>query len=199
MVELVGVDHRSDRLHHAVGDVEGEDVDDAVFGVVGDRSRLVVDPGQLDVGTHLRPPACQPEHEPRDLFRPMDRFGRRPGLAAAVADHDHVGGEQFEQAGQVAAVGCGEEPAGHLATLLAGGLKTGLALVDVAPGAEEDLPAVGLGLAGDVRDLLIVVAEHLVQQEHRAFGRRQALHQDEEGHGQRVRHLRALCWIRFAP
>ena len=184
MVELVGVDHRPDRLHHAVGDVEGEDVDDAVLGVVGDRPRLVVDPGQLEPGTHLRRPAGQPEHEPRDLLRSVERLGRRPGLAAAVANHDHVRGEQFEQPGQVAAAGRGEEPAGHLVTLLAGGLEAGLALVDVVAGAGKDLTAVRLRLAGDVRDLLVVVAEHLVQQEHGTFGRRQAFQQDQEGHGQ---------------
>ena len=198
MLQLVGVDHGPDGLHLAVGDVEGEDVDHTALGVVGDRAGLAVDPTKLAVGPHLLPAAEQPEHEPGDPFCPGQRLGQRPGLAAAVADHDHVGGEQFEQVGQVAAVGCGEEPAGHLAALLAGGLETRLALVDVAPGAEEDLPAVRFGLAGDVRDLLIVVAEHLVQQEHRAFGRRQALHQDKEGHGQRVRHLCALRWIRFA-
>jgi hypothetical protein len=102
VVQLVGVDHGSDRLHLAVGDVEGEDVDDAPIGVV-------------------------------------------------------------------------------------------------VPGAGEDLTAVRLGLAGDARDLFVVVAEHLVQQEHRAFGRSQALHQDEEGHRQRVGHLRAFGGIGFAP
>lgn len=199
MLQLVGVDHGPDGLHLAVGDVEGEDVDHTALGVVGDRAGLTVDPTKLAVAAHLLPAAEQPEHEPGHPFRPGHRLGQRRGLAAAVADHDYVGGEQFEQAGQVAAVGRGEEPAGHLAAHLAGGLEAGLALVDVAPGTEEDLPAVRFGLAGDVCDLLIVVAEHLMQQEHRAFGRRQALHQDEEGHGQRVRHFRALRWIRFAP
>jgi hypothetical protein len=62
----------------------------------------------------------------------------------------------------------------------------------VVPGADEDLAAVRLGLAGDLGDLGVVVAEHLVQQEHGAFGRRQALQQDEEGHGQGIGHLGAL-------
>jgi len=54
----------------------------------------------------------------------------------------------------------------------------------VLPGAGEDLTAVRLGLAGDLGDLLVAVAEHLVQQEHGALDRRQALQQDQEGHGQ---------------
>src|SRR5271169_6635317 len=81
VAQLVGVDHGSDRLHLAVGDVESEDVDDAPRGVVGDRPGLAVDPGQLDAGAHLRPPASQPEHEPGHLLRPVERPGRRPGLA----------------------------------------------------------------------------------------------------------------------
>jgi len=41
----------------------------------------------------------------------------------------------------------------------------------VVPGAGEDLPAVRLRLAGDLRDLPVVIAEHLMEQEHGAFGR----------------------------
>src|SRR5580700_1334957 len=48
VVKLVRVDHRPDRLHQAVGDVEDEDVDDPAFRVVADRPRLAVDPGRLD-------------------------------------------------------------------------------------------------------------------------------------------------------
>ena len=196
-MQLVGVDHGPDGLHLAVGDVEGEDVDDAPFGVVGDRPRLAVDPRQFDTGAHLRSAAGQPEHEPGHLLPPVDRPGRRPGLAAAIAHHSHVRREQFEQGGHVTAAGRLEEPAGHLLTLRARGLVTGFLLVDVVPGPGKDLTAVRLGLTGDVGDLVVVVAEHLAQQEHRTFGRRQAFHQDEEGHGQRVGHLRAVGGIGF--
>jgi hypothetical protein len=118
MVKLVGVDHGPDRLHRAIGDVEGEDADYAVFGVVGDRAGLAVDPHKLGTGAHLLAAARQPEHEPGHPFRPVGRCGHRPGLAAAVAHHDYVGRERLEQAGQVAARGGGEEPAGHLVALL---------------------------------------------------------------------------------
>ncbi len=197
-MQLVGVDHGSDSLHLAVGDIEGEHVDDAPLGVVSDRPWLAVDPGQLDAGPHLRPPAGQPEHEPGDLQRPADRPGRRPGLAAAIAHHGHVRREQLEQGAHVAALGGGKEPAGYLVALFPGGFEARLALVDVMAGPGEDLTTVRLGLAGDVRDLGVSVAEHLVQQEHRTFGRGQALHQQEEGHGQRVGHLRSLGGIGFA-
>jgi len=62
----------------------------------------------------------------------------------------------------------------------------------VVPGAGEDLTAVRLGLAGDLGDLAVVVAEDLVEQEYGAFGRRQAFQQDEEGHRQGIGHLGAL-------
>jgi hypothetical protein len=119
MVQLVGVDHGPDRLHHAVGDVEGEDVDDPAIAVAGDRAGLAVNPGQLDGGAPLRSLAVQPEHEPGDLLRTVDRPGCGPGLASAVANGDHVGREQFEQAVHVAAARRVEEPAGHLFALLA--------------------------------------------------------------------------------
>ena len=192
MLELVGVDHRAHRLDHSVGDVKDEDAGHPALGVVGHRAGLAVDHGRHGIGALLLRAAEQPEQEPGDPLRPVHRLGQGPALAAAVADHDHVGGEQAEQAVEVTAADRVQEAAGHLVALLAGGLEPGLALVDVVPGAGEDLAAVRLGLAGDLGDLGVVVAEHLVEQEHRAFGGRQAFQQDEEGHGQGIGHLGAL-------
>jgi len=64
------------------------------------------------------------------------------------------------------------------------------------PGTDEDLPTVRLGLAGELGYLGVVVAEDLVQQEHGAFGGREAFQQDEEGHGQGIGHLGALRRVR---
>ena len=75
MVQLVGIDDGPDRLHQAVGDVNSEDVDDPVLRVVGDGPGLTVNPGQLDAGAQLRPPAGQTEHEPGHLERSVDRLG----------------------------------------------------------------------------------------------------------------------------
>ena len=61
MVQLVGVDDGPDRLHLAVGDVDGEDADHAAFAIEGDPAGLAVHPGRLDVNAHLRGPAVQPE------------------------------------------------------------------------------------------------------------------------------------------
>ena len=117
MLELVGVDHGPDRLHPAIGDIEGHDADDEALGVVGHDARLAVDPGRLDSYPQLRCPAGQPEHEPGHPVPSVERLPRRPGLATAVADRDHVRGEQLEQGRQVTARGGGEEPAGHLVAL----------------------------------------------------------------------------------
>jgi hypothetical protein len=192
VLELVRVDYGADRLHQAVGDVEGEDADHPAFGVVGHRAWLAVDEGRHAVGALVLRAAEQPDQEPGDSFRPVQRLAQGLALTAAVADRDHVGGQEFEQGVEVAAARGLEEAAGHLVALLARTVEPGLALVDVVPGAGEDLTAVRLGLAGDLGDLVVVVAEDLVEQEHGAFGRRQALEQDEEGHGQGIGHLGAL-------
>ena len=171
MAELVGVDHGADGLHHPVGDVDGQDGDHPAFAVIGHRAWLAVDPGQLDADAERDEPADQPEDEPGHPVAAEQRRAHGLGLAAAVAHHDHIGRQRFEQPGQVAARGGGEEAAGHLLALLPGGLEARLALVHVVPGAGEDLPTVRLGLAGDPGDLAVVVAEHLVQQEHGPLGR----------------------------
>jgi hypothetical protein len=119
VVKLVGVDHGPDRLHHAIGDIKGQDADDSVGRVVGDRPGLAVDPRQFDAGAQARSLAGQPEHEPGHPLRAVEWPDGGPGLAAAIADHNHVGSEQLEQAGHVPARGRGEEPPGHLVALLA--------------------------------------------------------------------------------
>jgi hypothetical protein len=192
MLELVGVDYGAHRLHLAVGDVEREHAGHPAVGVVSHRAGLAVDQGRHDVGAFLVGPAEQPEQEPGDPLRPVHRLEQGRALAAAVADQGHVGSQEIQQAAEVTAADRVEEAAGYLLTLLAGGLEPGLALVDVVPGAGEDLTAVRLRLAGDLGDLAVVVAEDLVQQEHGAFGRRQALQQDEEGHRQGIGHLGTL-------
>jgi len=117
MPELVRVDHGPDRLDQAVGDVQRDYAEHAALCVVGDRAWLAVDPGQLAVRAQLLAAAAQPEQEPGDPFRPDQRGEQRLALTAAVADHDHVGRQQLNQPGQVAAASGGEEPAGHLVAL----------------------------------------------------------------------------------
>jgi hypothetical protein len=192
MLELVRVDHGADRLDQAVGDVKGEDADHAALLVVGDGPGLAVDHGRHAVGALLLRPAEQRDDEPADPFGSVQRLAYGLALAAAVADRDHVGREDVQQCAEVPAVYCAEEAAGHLVPLLAGGVEPGLARVYVVPGPGGDLTAVRLGLVSDLGDLPEVIAEDLVEQEDGAFGRRQALQQDEERHGQGIGHLGAL-------
>ena len=126
MLELVGVDHGPDRLDQAVGNVERQDADHAAFHVVEHRARLAVDQGRYAVGALLLGAAELPTQEPGDLFRTVGRLAPSLCLAAAIANHDHVRGEDLEQPAQVTTADRVEEPAGHLVTLLARGLKRGL-------------------------------------------------------------------------
>ena len=119
MLELVRVDHGANHLHLAVGDVEGPDARHPAFGVVDHRAGLAVDQGRLAVRAVLARPAEQPEQEPGDPLRPVRGLAQGLTLATAVADHDHVGGEELQQAVEVTAAGRVEEPAGHLVALLA--------------------------------------------------------------------------------
>ena len=119
MLELVGVDHGAHRLHQTVGDIDREDARHPAFGVVDHRAGLAVDQGRHAVDALFLRPAEEPEQKPGDPFRPVQRLAQGLALAAAVADRDHVGGEEFEQAVEVTAAGGIEEPAGHLVALLA--------------------------------------------------------------------------------
>jgi len=96
MLELVGVDHGADRLHLTVGDIEREDARHPAFDVVDHRAGLAVDQGRHGVGPLLLRPAVQPEDEPADPFRPVHGLEQGLALAAAVADHDHIRGEQAQ-------------------------------------------------------------------------------------------------------
>jgi hypothetical protein len=197
MSKLVGVDHGADRLDHAVGHLKPEHGEHPPRGVVPDRARLAVDPGQPERSAQGPAPAEETGQQPGDPFPPVQRRADRLRLAAAVGVEHHVGREHAEQRVHVAARRGLEEPAGQLLAfrppprgqcavtcLPSGG--------DVLPGAGEDLPAVHLGLAGDPRHIRVAVPEHLAQHEHRPLHRREGLQQHEERHGQRVSQLGVL-------
>ena len=144
MVQLVGVDDGPDRLHQAVGDVQYEYVDHAAFAVVGDPAGLAVDPGRLEVDAHLRGPAVQAEQEPDHLLGPGHRLGGRPGLAAAVADHDHVRREHRLERGEVALARRAQEAAGERVALDGVRVKARQVLLEAPARAAQSLAA-GIG------------------------------------------------------
>ena len=96
MPELIGIHNGTDGVDLPVRDFQGERADHAMLAVVGDRARLAVDQGGLPVRTILLGATEQPEDEPGDPVRPVQRLTPGQALAAAVADHDHVGGEQAQ-------------------------------------------------------------------------------------------------------
>jgi len=98
MLELVGIDHGAHGLHLAVGNVEREHAGHAALRIVGHRAGLAVDQRRHGVGAILLRSAEQPEQEPGDPYRPVHRLDQGQALAAAVADHGHVGSEEVQQA-----------------------------------------------------------------------------------------------------
>ena len=64
-----------------------------------------------------------------------------------------------------------EETSGELVALLARGLESWPALVDLTPGPDGKLTAVLLALADDGGDLSVVVVEDIVEQEDRPLHR----------------------------
>lgn len=80
----------------------------------------------------------------------------------------------------------GHEAFGHLALDAGVDLVAGTACPHVLPGAVSELPHRGGAAADDVRDLDVGVAEHLVQDEHRAFGRAEGFQHDQQRHRGRL-------------
>jgi hypothetical protein len=122
----------------------------------------------------------------------VERPTERRRLASAVADHDHVHGQQLHQPVQVAVAHGGEELPGQLVLLRSRHLEAGPAGLDVATGSSGDLSAVVLALVDHAGDLRVGEPEHVVEQKHRPFHGRQALEQDQERHRERVGHLGVL-------
>ncbi len=89
MTKLVGIDHSADRLHHAIGHLKLEHGEHPPLGVVPDRARLAVDPGQPEGSAQGPAPAGEAGQQPGDPLRPMQRIILRlPSRhrAAAVSD-----------------------------------------------------------------------------------------------------------------
>src|SRR6266516_566121 len=82
MTKLVGIDHRADRLDHAVSDVELDHADHAPFGVVHQSARLAVDPGQPEEAPTTRPRRSRPTSSRMTRCRPASGF---PSACAPAA------------------------------------------------------------------------------------------------------------------
>ena len=176
-----------------VGDVERPHGVHAALGAVDHEAGLVVDPGRADA---VAAPALAQGHdagdEPGHLGGPVHGLARGHHLAAAVAVGRRVGGQHRDQRVGVALGGGAQEALGQLGALGAVGVEARAAVLDVALGPHQQLAAVVRRALHHPRDLLVLVAEHLAQQEHRALDRAQLLQQHQERLRQRVRGLGAL-------
>src|SRR6266516_8015152 len=130
--ELVRVGDPADGLDYAVDDLERHDRGDAALLVHEHHAGLPVELGRRQRPAEPRGLRERADHQLRDALAPVDRL--RPGrrLAAAVAVHDDVRGEQLDQRVRVAELRRGEEPPRELVALLARGFEPRPSLVDVA-------------------------------------------------------------------
>src|SRR5262249_20880168 len=115
----------------------------------------------------------------RDPAPSAQRARQGGNLAAAIGGQRHVVGEQRLESGQVALFGGLKEPSGQLVALLTRRLEAGTALLNVASRSRRELTDVVLTLADDLRDLRVVVVEDVVEEEHRALLRGEALQQHQ--------------------
>ena len=164
----------------AVGDVERKDGDELSLAVEEQRARLTVDLRASERGADHDHLAAEAEQKSGDVVAAVDRPAPGRAFAAAVAVDDDVVGQQPDEAVGVAVLDCVEEAVGEALPLLARGLEPRPPIVHVVPRAHRELPGVVLALAHDVGDLVVSVAEDVVEQEDRPLDRSEALQEHEE-------------------
>src|SRR5215475_15032970 len=138
MPKLVGVDHRTDRLDPPVEYVEREGAERLAVPVAEDRARLAVHLVRLHYTADPNERRDDRGEHPGHLLCAHDGLPLR-SLAAAIADHVNVGGEQLPQPVDVPFPEGSEEPLGELLALPAVGLEPGPARVHVTAGAHREL------------------------------------------------------------
>src|SRR5439155_12203849 len=151
-----------------INDVERDDEDEASPGVEEECSRLPVDLRQPPGQAQREHPPAETEQQSGHVLAAMDRMRERQCSASPITVGDCVCGQQADEPLGVALLGRGEEPPSELLAPAARCLEARLSRLDLPAGAHGELTAVVLVLAQDVRDLPIVVAEHLAKQEDRS-------------------------------
>src|SRR5882757_1686279 len=89
--QLVRVDHRADRLDPAAEYVKRQDIDDLAVPGADDRARLAIHLVRLHLAADPDERRDDRGEHPGHLLGADDGPGPLRGLAAAVADHVHVG------------------------------------------------------------------------------------------------------------
>lgn len=101
-------------------------------------------------------------------------------------------GQQRPEPGEVALSSGGREAAGELPLLLAGCPSARAPLLNAPSRSRRELAHIVRALADDLGNPWVVVVEHVVEQEHGALLRRQAVQHHQHRRRQRVGHLRLL-------
>ena len=160
--------------------IERKDADELALAVEEQRARLTVDLRAAERGADVDQLVAEAEQEPGDVVAAVNRPAPGRAFAAAVAVADDVVRKQPEEAVGVAVFDCVEEAVGEALPLLTRGLEPRPLIVHVAPGAHRELAGVVLVLAHDVGNLVVPVAEDVVEQEDRPLDRGEALQEHEE-------------------
>jgi hypothetical protein len=139
MAELLGIDDRADGLDEAIGDLDRNDIDQAAVRVEEHRARLAVYLGSPHAQAELPRLPADAGQELRDAVAAEDRARPRRGLAAAVAVDGCIGGDELDQALEVALADGRKEAVGERLALQLGGLEARLLLPNVAARACGEL------------------------------------------------------------
>ena len=162
----------------------------ASLGVQRECSRLTIDLHGAEVepaaGADASPTGERLRHARVSLQGPRDRRD----AAAAVAVQHHVLGEQRLELLDLAVAGGGDEAPRQLVTELGRGFVARPPLLHVTAGSCGQLSDVVLALPDDLCDAVVLVVEHLAQEEGGALLGREALENDEKREGERVGELR---------
>jgi hypothetical protein len=188
--ELVGADHRADRLDLAAEHVERHRGDHLAVPVAEDRARLPVHLTRL----YSRADPGQYREDRREHAGHVAGAGHAPGerrrLASPVPDHLNVGGQQFPQPVDVAVTDRGEEAGRQLVAFPAVHLEPGAPVAHMAPAADRELAAGRLGPADGRGDLGKAEPEYIPEHEYRPLEGAEPLQQQQRRHGQRVSQFR---------
>jgi hypothetical protein len=150
MLQLVRINHGSDGLNGAIGDIEFDDRNETILVVEEHGAWLPVHTRPSHSCAHrltLREDSVQ---EPGDVIAAADRLRHCSSLSSAVSVEDSIGRQQMDQIFQCAVLAGGEETLGKFVSFLARRFESRLAGFDVSFGPDKYLPAIVFASLNDL-------------------------------------------------
>ncbi len=123
----------------------------------------------------------------------MDRAAEGRDLAAAVAGHDDIRGEQLLEPFEITITRRREEAVDEVAVVAAGCREPHAPFGHVLAGPSGELPGVGFGRADHLGDVRVLVVEDVVQQQRGPLLGREGLERDEQRERQGIRRFGLSC------